>query len=195
MNTPTLYTERLILRRFEESDLEAFYTLMSDPDVNTYLPLFPMQSREEAKDFLNQHYLAAYQKESGYKYAIALKDTHLVIGYIVASLSSPAHDFGYALRKEYHNQSIVTEAGEALIHQLKQDGVSYITATHDINNIASGRVMQKLGMSYQYSYKEQWMPKNKEVIFRMYQLNLDGRKRVYEGYWEKYKEHFVEEAV
>ncbi len=46
---------------------------------------------------------------------------------------------------------------------------------------------------FQYSYKEQWQPKDIPVIFRMYQLNLDGRKdRVYRKYWDAYEEHFVE---
>ena len=35
--------------------------------------------------------------------------------------------------------------------------------------------MQNLGMKYQYTYEELWQPKNMPVVFRMYQLNLDGR--------------------
>ena len=52
---------------------------------------------------------------------------------------------------------------------------TYITATHDVNNPRSGRVMQAIGMRYCYSYEELWQPKNFPVIFRMYQLNLDGQ--------------------
>ena len=44
--------------------------------------------------------------------------------------------------------------------------------------------MKRIGMSYRYSYKELWQPKNFPVIFRMYQLNLDGEQdRVYRKYW------------
>ena len=52
--------------------------------------------------------------------------------------------------------------------------------------------MRKIGMTYRYSYKEQWQPKNILVTFRMYQLNLDGVERVYTGYQKKYP-CFVEE--
>ncbi len=69
-----------------------------------------------------------------------------------------------------------------------------MTATHDIKNIHSGNVMKKVGMHYCYSYKEQWMPKNRPVIFRMYQINLDGKKRIYQKYWNQY-EHFIEENI
>lgn len=53
--------------------------------------------------------------------------------------------------------------------------------------------MQRLGMKYCYSYKEQWQPKDIPVIFRMYQLNLDGQNdRAYRKYWSQYEEHFIE---
>ncbi len=56
--------------------------------------------------------------------------------------------------------------------------------------------MKKLGMSYKYSYVEQWQPKDIPVTFRMYQLNFDGyEERTYMEYWNKYKEHFVENNV
>ena len=46
--------------------------------------------------------------------------------------------------------------------------------------------MKRLGMLYQYSYKEQWQPKDILTTFRMYQMNLDGQnERVYKGYLEQ----------
>ena len=92
------------------------------------------------------------------------------------------------------HQGIVSEAVEAVIQQAKKDNLCYLTATHDIKNIHSGNVMKKVGMHYCYSYKEQWMPKNRPVIFRMYQINLDGKKRIYQKYWNQY-EHFIEENI
>ena len=67
------------------------------------------------------------------------------------------------------------EGGDCHV-QLKQTGIPYITATHDVNNPRSGKVMQALGMKYQYSYEELWQPKNFLVTFRMYQLNFDKEK-------------------
>ena len=83
-----------------------------------------------------------------------------------------------------------------MIRQLRQDGLPYITATHDVRNPRSGAVMKRLGMKYQYSYEEQWQPKNIPVTFRMYQLNLDGKEnRVYRRYWDISSVHFIEEHV
>ena len=88
------------------------------------------------------------------------------------------------------------EAAKAVLAQMKRDGMTYATATHDEKNPASGRVMEKIGMKYRYSYREQWQPKNIPVIFRMYQINLDGKDdRVYRAYWERYPEHFISERI
>lgn len=77
---------------------------------------------------------------------------------------------------------------------LKQTDIPYITATHDVNNPRSGKVMQAIGMVYKYSYEELWQPKNILVTFRMYQLNFEGdENRVYRKYWNKYSTHFIEE--
>ena len=104
------------------------------------------------------------------------------------------HDFGYGLRKEFWHQGIVTEAGKAVIEQVKKDGLPYITATHDKNNPRSGNVMKKLGMKYCYSYEEQWQPKDILVIFRMYQLNFYGTVDfVYKKYWDHSEHHVIEE--
>ncbi len=103
-----------------------------------------------------------------------------------------SHDFGYGLRHEFWHKGIASEASQAVITRLKQDCLPFITATHDVNNPRSGLVMQRLGMEYQYSYQEQWQPKNIPVIFRMYQLNLCGEHPVYKKYWEQSSVRFVE---
>ena len=184
-NTPTLETERLLLRRFSENDLYALFKIHSDKDVNTYLPWFPLESIEEASLFLRERYLDTYRQPYGYKYAICLKNDDIPIGYVNIGINEP-HDLGYGLLKAFWRNGIVTEAANAVIHQVKKDGIPYITATHDIKNPRSGNVMKRLGMLYQYSYKEQWQPKNILTTFCMYQLNFDGQDmRVYKGYLDQ----------
>lgn len=192
MNTPTLETERLILRKFTENDIEALYQIYSDEEVNKFLPWFPLKNIEEAWTFFQERYAAKYAQPQAYAYAICLKKDNYPIGYIKVDMEEH-HDLGYGLRKEFWHQGIVTEAGKAVIAQVKKDGLSYITATHDRNNPRSGGVMRNIGMNYQYSYEERWQPKDLFVTFRMYQLNLDGNKeRVYRKYWDISDVHFVE---
>ena len=49
MNTPTIETERLILRKFTLDDLEAIYQIYSDEEVNRFLPWFPLRNRDQAR--------------------------------------------------------------------------------------------------------------------------------------------------
>ncbi|MBN2877722.1 MAG: GNAT family N-acetyltransferase [Bacilli bacterium] len=186
-----ILTDRLILRHFNENDLEALYALLQDEEVNVFLPWFPVNNMEEAFNFLKERFLNEYDKGIFFRYAICLKEDNLPIGYVWVS-NDESHDFGYALMKEHWHKGIAYEASLAVIEQLKTSGYTYITATHDIHNQRSGEVMKKLGMKYKYSYLEQWQPKNIPVTFRMYQLNLDGHNRTYMKYWNQYK-HFIEE--
>lgn len=49
MNTPELITDRLILRKFTEKDIEALYQILKDEEVNQFLPWFPLKTIEEAE--------------------------------------------------------------------------------------------------------------------------------------------------
>lgn len=193
MNTPTLKTKRLILRKFTQQDLEALFLILNDEKTNKFLPWYPVKSIEETKKFYEERYASIYEQPQGYAYAICLKENNFPIGYIKVDMEEP-HDFGYGLREKFWHKGITTEAGKAVIEQLKKDGLPYITATHDKNNPRSGNVMKKVGMKYCYSYEEQWQPKNFAVIFRMYQLNFnDNANFIYRKYWDKSKNHFIEE--
>lgn len=195
MNTPTLVTKRLILRKFTKEDIEALFLILKEEEVNTFLPWYPMKNIEQTKEFYEQRYASKYAQPQAYAYAICMKNDNFPIGYMNVDMQEH-HDFGYGLRKAFWHQGIVTEAGRAVIAQIQKDGLPYITATHDRNNPRSGGVMRNLGMKYQYSYEEQWQPKNILVTFRMYQLNIDGNtKRVYQKYWNTSAVHFVEKDI
>lgn len=190
-NTPTLETDRLILRKFTDNDIDDMFLLYSNEDVNKFLPFFPLKTRNEVENYLYNSILPFYKKDIAYSYAISQKADNRVIGYVHINDIGNSNDMGYALRKEFWHKGITSEACAAIIERLKKVSFPFITATHDIHNPYSGEVMKKIGMSYRYSYKEQWQPKNILVTFRMYQLNLDGIERTYTEYQKKYP-YFIE---
>ncbi len=194
-NTPALETERLILRKFAEHDIEAIYNIYSDQEVNRFLPWFPVKTMEEAKEVFEEHYARVYSRPRGYRYAVCLKSDNIPVGYVHVS-TDDSFDLGYGLKKELWHQGLMTEAAKAVIEQVKSDGFPYITATHDVENSHSGDVMKNLGMHYEYTYKEHWQPKNTEVTFRLYQLNFGSDNvRRYDKYWIVSKVHYVEEDL
>ncbi len=193
LNTPAIETERLLLRRFRPEDIPALFSIYGDREVNTYLPWRPLASCQEAERLFENEYAVAYREPRGYRYAVCLKADDIPIGYVHVDPEG-ARDLGYALSRAFWHQGIAVEAARAAAAQAKQDGLPFITATHDVNNPRSGSVMRALGMRYQYTYREQWQPKDIPVTFRLYQLNLDGNEtRVYWKYWERYAVHNIED--
>ena len=107
---------------------------------------------EDACDYYETPYSSVYAQPYGYSYAVCLTDDDTPVGYINAD-SSASHDLGYGLKKEYWNRGIITEAGKALIDQIRKYGiVPFLTVTHDVNTTVSGKVMKKLGMNYMFCY-------------------------------------------
>ena len=176
-NTPRLETERLILRRFERRDADALFRILSDEEVNRFLPWFPHKSREETSEFLENSVFADYRKEIAYRYALVPRGEDKAIGYLSLlgiDEKERCGDIGYGLLREYWGEGLMTEAVGALIARLKADGFRYATATHDVLNPASGRVMQKCGMRYVRTYPEFWQPKGIWVNFNLYRIDLNG---------------------
>lgn len=62
MNTPTLETMRLILRKFTESDMDALFLILQDKEVNTFLPWYPLKSIGETKKFYEERYASKYSQ-------------------------------------------------------------------------------------------------------------------------------------
>jgi RimJ/RimL family protein N-acetyltransferase len=172
-NTPTLTTERLILRKFTADDAEALFEILKDDEANTFLPWFPPKDLDEVGAFLHCQFLTYYDDRSAYRYAVCLKSDNIPIGYVWLS-DNGSCDLGYGIKRGQWHKGIATEAASAVVGRIRYAGYAYITATHDIRNPRSGEVMRKLGMTYKYSYIEQWQPKDIQVTFRLYQLNFDG---------------------
>ena len=187
-------TERLLLRPFQAGDETAVYRIFADRETNAFLPWFPLERPDQAGDFLRQRLLWPDSEPEACAFAVCLKGGDGPVGYVDLS-AGEAHDFGFGLRSDLWRRGIISEAGAAVVNYLRGEGLPFITATHDVNNPRSGRVMKRLGMTYRYSYEEQWQPKDFPVIFRMYQLNLNGESGAYRGYWKKYANHFVERGV
>lgn len=86
-------------------------------------------------------------------WAIVPQDDGKVIGSIsVVGMSNNMEkcEIGYCLAKSYWNQGIITESLEAMIKYLFNEiGFHRIQATHNIANVASGKVMLKSGMKYE----------------------------------------------
>jgi ribosomal-protein-alanine N-acetyltransferase len=51
-----LKTQRLILKKFKEEDMEAIFLILKDEEVNKFLPWYPIKDLEETKKFYEERY-------------------------------------------------------------------------------------------------------------------------------------------
>ena len=169
-NTPRLETERLILRKLEETpdDLNAMFAILSDREANTFLPWYPAENLDDVRRHVRERYFDQYAAPAGYRYVICLKSDNIPVGYVGMS-NDDSRDFGYGLRSGFQHRGIATEAARAVTERIRAAGYSYITATHDVNNPRSGEVMPRQGMRNRNTYKQQWHHKKIHVTFRMNQ--------------------------
>ena len=149
----SLKTQRLELRSFTVNDAEKmFYNWASDRDVCKYMRWNVHQNVEETRTIIN-NWINCYSKLSFYQWAIVLSGVNEPIGAIglfVVNENDLTGDVGYCIGKQYWGQGIVSEAFEAVLEfAFNKIGFNRIETCHSINNPASGKVMQKVGMVFE----------------------------------------------
>ena len=153
IGTQTLQTDRLILRRFVESDAEAmFQNWASSAENLTYVTWDPHPDVEVSLNSIH-NWVASYTNPNYYKWAICLKeDPKQVIGdisIVAMDENDSSCEIGYVLGKNYWSRDIMTEALKAVLDFcFTQAGFQEVKARYASLNPASGRVMEKAGMSY-----------------------------------------------
>lgn len=178
--TQTIETERLILRRFELNDAEAAYkNWMSDDEVSRFMPWTTHPNLSETQAVLAE-WIANYEKDDFYIWAIELKETGEPIGSIGTSNCSEKSErmeVGYCISKKWWHKGIVSEALSAvIIYLFDKVGVNRIEAKHDPRNPNSGKVMKKCGMRYEGTLRERG--RNNQGIYDecMYSILSSDRK-------------------
>ena len=153
INTQMLQTERLILRRFVESDAEAmFQNWASSAENLTYVTWDSHTNLEVIRNSIC-NWGGSYTNPNYYKWAICLKENpEQVIGdisIVAIDENDSSCEIGYVLGKKYWGHGIMTEALKAVLDFcFTQAGFQEVKARYASLNPASGRVMEKAGMSY-----------------------------------------------
>ena len=148
LGTQTLQTPRLILRRFTMDDAQPMFDLWcNDPQVTRFLSWGPHGTIDNTKRLLKS-WQQRYEDTMFYNWCIEFEGFPIGgIDLIMRSEKSLRAELGYCLSERYKGRGIVTEAACAVLTFAFEDvGLHKICAKHDVENPASGRIMQKLGM-------------------------------------------------
>lgn len=150
-------TSRLTLRPLSTKDLSTTHKYATDLDVTKYMIYLPNHNVEETLEFL-QWCKEEWGKNTpdDYEFAICLNGNH--IGAIsLSQVEGACYELGWVLQKPYHGNGYATEAARELVRFAKSLGAQKLIAHCDTRNVASRRVMEKLGMKLVLEQDRQYL--------------------------------------
>lgn len=157
--TIKLKTERLVLRRFVETDVPAvFKNWTSDDKVTEFLRWPTQKSAEETKSVLD-NIIKKYGEKDFYSWAIVLNNNiEEPIGMInVVDIKEQLDilQIAYCVGRKWWNRGIASEALAGIIPFLfEQVKANRIEGSHDPENPGSGKVMEKCGFKYEGTLRQ-----------------------------------------
>lgn len=147
-------TERLVLKQFTVADAKGFYELNQDPEVIRYTGDAPFCSVAEAEAFIRgyDHY-ECY----GYgRWSVFIRDTGEYIGFCGLNYRPAVDevDVGFRFLRRHWGKGYATEAARgSLLYGFNELVLDKIVARAMQENLASHRVLQKLGMRFEKTFE------------------------------------------
>jgi [ribosomal protein S5]-alanine N-acetyltransferase len=165
-------TARLNLRDFLESDVAAVHAYSSDPRVTRYL-FFGPRDADRSAEYL-QELLESQRDRPRLRFELAVEEkaSGRVIGACDLSLvEGNVVDLGYMLGTPDWGKGYATEISRALIQAAFAElRAERVISTVDINNRASIRVLEKVGMRWEAVYRKFRRAKNRWWDCHLYVL-------------------------
>lgn len=145
-------TERLILRRWRETDREDLARIHSDPEVMRFLP--GVSTRAESDAFMDRAE-ARFKQGSTSFLAVESKEGGALLGSVGLALVrfaapfAPAVEVGWRLARSAWGRGFATEAAKAVLREaFARPGLAEVVSFTVPGNMRSRNVMQRLGMSH-----------------------------------------------
>jgi RimJ/RimL family protein N-acetyltransferase len=151
MLMPSIETPRLRLRPFVLQDWQSVFAYTSDAQVMTYIPEGQMTAAQ------TQQFVAKYTGEEAEILPVILKDENKLIGHMNFHpwFAERTYEVGWAFHPAYHGHGYATEAAHALLrYGFEELHCHRIIATCQPENVASWRVMEKLGMRRESHFRK-----------------------------------------
>lgn len=161
-------TGRLILRYFTLEDCDAFFRLGSDPEIIRYAQSTPLESLAAAREAMHRLPLHDYATYGYGRFACVWKATGAVVGFSGVKFVPEIDDneLGYRFFPEYWGLGLATEAGQASI-AFARDALRLkrlVGLVHP-DNLASARVLRKLGFELERQVAYSGLPEIKVDLF------------------------------
>ena len=145
-----LETPRFILRQFTQANAPLIQQLNNAPEVLKYIPEPTLETTEQALKVLTDIILPQYKNNLG-RWAVHLKNDNEFIGWCGLKWlkENDEIDLGYRFKPSVWGKGYATEAAQhTLNYGLQNLHFKKIVAHAHIDNIASQKVLEKIGMQY-----------------------------------------------
>lgn len=170
---PTLPTPRLILRALRQNDLDDLYAYASDPEIDRFTPWTHYKSLTEAQTDLDS-FIAEYDRDGLGAWGIEHREEHRLIGIINISPPHPHHnrtEMGYTIARTHWGHGYATEAARAVVRfGFDKMQLARIEAVCLPENLASARVLLKIGMQFEGLLHNYQVWRGKPCDLQMYAL-------------------------
>jgi len=147
--TLPIITERLVLRRYTYDDIPDVLRFASQPSVARVTSERIQATAEGVRRYIDlQNSYQPFESDKVFELAIERKADGKVIGLLGLICRDPGQgEMGWALGVEYRGQGYATEAAMALMdYGFNSLGLHRIHADTSTDNLASWRIMERLGM-------------------------------------------------
>ena len=154
---PPLLTERLLLRSLTLEDAADVQRLAGERDVASTLTNMPHPYEDGMAEEWIRACSGKYENDEALNFAITLRTEGNFIGGMVLRLDpeNESAELGYWIGKPYWNCGYATEAAKAVVaYSFEVLKLNRIHAKHFKRNPASGRVLEKIGMSYEVCFRQ-----------------------------------------
>lgn len=150
MGTPEIETARLRLRGFRPDDLDALCRVFGDPVVMKYISGGKPRTREATQEGLLRS-IEGWRERGFGLWAVEEKETGRVVGYcgLIYLDDTPEVEVAYGLAKAAWGRGLAVEAARAALEfGFEELKLERVVAVVNPENVASQRVLEKLGMKY-----------------------------------------------
>ncbi len=153
-----LETDRLILRRFTEADVDHLFALDNDPEVMRYINGGTPTPREVIETQILPGFMRYDEQRPTFGFwAVDAKRNGEFLGWLCfRPKSENLHEvvLGYRFLRTAWGNGYATEGARAIINKgFTELGVQRVVATTYEENVASRRVMEKLGMVFKRAFR------------------------------------------
>ncbi|MCB2299339.1 GNAT family N-acetyltransferase [Clostridium tagluense] len=156
-------TERLVIGNFTNADIIQLHMIMNNEAIMKYVPFAKERTLEECQELmkriLNRYKESTISNFKGFLLLVVAKDNNECVGFVglfPLTYDTTENELFYGLFEEHYGKGYATEIGKAIIeYGFKNMNINKIVATVNKDNEVSKRVLDKMGMCFEYEIEDE----------------------------------------